>query len=416
MPLAAAVALAVSVPAGGGGGQRGAGARRQALTQGSRQDALPAKRRRRCAPGSEPTGVRQRRRSLRRAGLEAEQRRQDQQRRACRPRLRPRRRREGDRDTGHCGGIASEDLGQAVLEVRRRREDRAADRGGRVAGGRSAPNPRRSASSRAARRFPCDTRAGCSRPRGAQRAHAPAREQLLAQKAVGGRGGLVRHSAAPTRASARCWRTTPSTWRFSPSRASAWQPRSGIQKSRRTCSRSASACVLQALGEHTVAPDLPRQPRAPSPRVVDVALDLAGRDRPARERPVGELDRVPAVLPALVEQPGGDVASLVLDVAVAVDVAAVLDPEQRCTSVGLQLADERVVARPAVVLVQQHQEQRCGVGAAEVGRMRPLPRAVSSPKRSSCRILPGSCSWKSSRTVACRAASTRSVVAARPGR
>ncbi len=27
------------------------------------------------------------------------------------------------------------------------------------------------------------------------------------------------------------------------------------------------------------------------------------------------------------------------------------------------------------------------------------PRAVSSPKRSSCRILPGSCSWKSSRTV-----------------
>ena len=61
-------------------------------------------------------------------------------------------------------------------------------------------------------------------------------------------------------------------------------------------------------GEHAVVPDLPRQPRAPAPRVVDVALNLAGRDRPARERPVGELHRVPAVLPALVDQPGGDVA------------------------------------------------------------------------------------------------------------
>jgi hypothetical protein len=49
----------------------------------------------------------------------------------------------------------------------------------------------------------------------------------------------------------------------------------------------------------------------------------------------------------------------------------------------------------------------------ECGR---TPLAVSSPKRSSCRIFPGSRSWKSSRSCACAAASTRSVVAASSGR
>jgi hypothetical protein len=38
----------------------------------------------------------------------------------------------------------------------------------------------------------------------------------------------------------------------------------------------------------------------------------------------------------------------------------------------LQLADQLVVAGPAVVLVQQDEEQRRGVGAPEVRRVRPL--------------------------------------------
>ena len=63
---------------------------------------------------------------------------------------------------------------------------------------------------------------------------------------------------------------------------------------------------------------------------------------------------------------------LVLDVAVAVEVAAVLDPGQRGAGVGLEGADQLVVAGPAVVLVQQHEEQRRGVGGSEVRGVRAL--------------------------------------------
>ena len=91
-----------------------------------------------------------------------------------------------------------------------------------------------------------------------------------------------------------------------------------------------------------------------------------------REFAVGELDRVPAVLPALVDQPRGRVSPLVLDIAVAIAVAAVLDPLQGGPRVWLKRVDERIVRRPAVILVEEHQEQRRRIRCAEVGGMRSL--------------------------------------------
>ena len=60
--------------------------------------------------------------------------------------------------------------------------------------------------------------------------------------------------------------------------------------------------LLEPLCEHAVAPDLASQPRAAPLCVVNVARDLTGSDRSLREPPVGELDCVPAVFPALVDQ------------------------------------------------------------------------------------------------------------------
>ena len=62
------------------------------------------------------------------------------------------------------------------------------------------------------------------------------------------------------------------------------------------------------------------------------------------EPAVGELHRIPAVLPALVGQAGRRIAAFILDIAVAVEVTAVLDPSQGGAGVGLQGEDELVVA------------------------------------------------------------------------
>jgi hypothetical protein len=86
--------------------------------------------------------------------------------------------------------------------------------------------------------------------------------------------------------------------------------------------------LLESGGQRLVVPDVAREARRAPLRVVDRALDLAGGDRPLRKGAVGGLDRVPAVFPALVDQAGGRVAPLVLDVPVAVAVPAVLDPGQ----------------------------------------------------------------------------------------
>src|ERR1700733_9766782 len=124
--------------------------------------------------------------------------------------------------------------------------------------------------------------------------------------------------------------------------------------------------LLESDGKRIVVPYLAGEAGGAPLRVVDVALDLAGRDRSLRERAVGELDGVPAVLPALVDQAGERVAAFVLDVSVAVAIPAVLDPGQSCTGVWLQRPDEVVVAGPTVVLVEEDQEQGGGVRGSEV--------------------------------------------------
>ena len=85
---------------------------------------------------------------------------------------------------------------------------------------------------------------------------------------------------------------------------------------------------VEPLGELSVAPDLPGELRQPPLRVVDVALGLDRRDRRVRERPVGVALRVPGVLPGLVGE-AGLAAPLVLDEAVAVAVAVLVDPGER---------------------------------------------------------------------------------------
>ena len=117
-----------------------------------------------------------------------------------------------------------------------------------------------------------------------------------------------------------------STLRFFPSSASAKKLRSGIQKSRLKRCFSSAACCSSAVAQPGIVPDVARQARHAHLGVVDVALQLAGRARRRRDRAVGERDRVPRVLPALVVEPGLGDAPLVLDVSVAVAIAVPIDP------------------------------------------------------------------------------------------
>ena len=88
-------------------------------------------------------------------------------------------------------------------------------------------------------------------------------------------------------------------------------------------------------------------------------------------RAVGELDAVPRVPPALVAEALRR-ARRVLDVAVAVAVAVLVDPVERGERVVPAGAHERVVAGPAPVLGEQDQPQRRGVGGAVVRAVRLL--------------------------------------------
>ena len=173
--------------------------------------------------------------------FQPQERRQQQQRRRRRPGLGPRRRRERDRDRGHRAREAGEHLGQAVLEVGSGGQDRARDRCRRLAV------------------------AVAGEARGDQRVVVgPDGSGVVAERVVAGLawrracGPPSPNRARPRAAARRSPRPRPrrgvpdqsrwpmfelrlSTWRLSPSRASAWQPRSGIQKSRRKGSRSALA-------------------------------------------------------------------------------------------------------------------------------------------------------------------------------
>ena len=128
----------------------------------------------------------------------------------------------------------------------------------------------------------------------------------------------------------------------------------------------------QAIGERRVLPDLARQPRAAQLRVVGVALQLARRAREARELAVAERDRVPRVLPALVLEPGLLVSPPIPDVAGALEIRVLVDPGESRARLDLELAHERTVAGPALVLVEEHDVERRRVHRAVVRRVRPL--------------------------------------------
>ena len=85
---------------------------------------------------------------------------------------------------------------------------------------------------------------------------------------------------------------------------------------------------LEPLGELRIAPGLAGELRHPLLRVVDVPLHLAGCDRRRREPAVREALRVAGVLPRLVLEPALRPAP-VLDEAVAVEVAVLVDPRER---------------------------------------------------------------------------------------
>src|SRR5688572_15904960 len=83
-------------------------------------------------------------------------------------------------------------------------------------------------------------------------------------------------------------------------------------------------------------------------------------------------DRVRRVLPTLVLQTTVEVAALILQIAVAVQIPVVFQPVQRRSRLRLQLDYQVGVTRPTFVLVEQDQKQRCGVRRSVVRRLWPV--------------------------------------------
>ena len=163
-----------------------------------------------------------------------------------------------------------------------------------------------------------------------------------------------------------------STWLPSVSSASAKYSSSSTQKSRlKRRLSSAASCSSRSANAGSFQTQ-PREARAAHLGVVGVALLLAGGAREAGQSAVAVGDRVRRVLPALVLEPGLLVAALVPDVAVAHEVGVLVDPGERGARLDLEVAHEPRVARPALVLVEQHHVERRRVGAAVVRRVRPL--------------------------------------------
>ena len=101
-------------------------------------------------------------------------------------------------------------------------------------------------------------------------------------------------------------------------------------------------------------------------RGVRIGLHFGQSDRWFRERPVTVTRRVGRILPALIAHTFGR-AALVLDESVAIRVAVGGHPLQRGLGVGQQLAGQIEVTRPAHVLAERHEEERCRIDAAVIG-------------------------------------------------
>ena len=129
-----------------------------------------------------------------------------------------------------------------------------------------------------------------------------------------------------------------STGRLSRSSATAYQPLSGSQKAWLNARLSRAAAALPVPGAGGVA-CLPGERGAGPVGGVGVALHLGQGDGRLGDRAVGEVDAVPGILPALVDQAGRGLAG-VFDEPVAVGVAVPLHPLQGAVGVGQQVPGE----------------------------------------------------------------------------
>lgn len=86
-----------------------------------------------------------------------------------------------------------------------------------------------------------------------------------------------------------------------------------------------------------------------------------------RKGSIGEVDPVPGVLPALIDQ-ASTVETFILDKAVSVLIPIVLDPVPRTVRMRLERGDGLLGNPPAAHFTQHNEEQRCGIQAAVVNR------------------------------------------------
>ena len=224
---------------------------------------------------------------------------------------------------------------------------------------------------RAARSCPGGSRWGCSRPSRWTASGCPSRSTCPARVSdVAPRCGALRRRDARTTGRARRWRRCrrPALVAVERQRVGAGvlHPEASSKRS-----RSVSAASSWRSRELVVAAQ-PRQPRdaaarrdrrSPGPRPARWARRRACR-RGCGSSPHESFQ------PWLARPRVG--LPLVLDEAVAVEVAVLSIQPQRGERVRPEPVDELVVAGPALVLVEQHQPQRRRVDRAVVGRVRDL--------------------------------------------
>src|SRR6516164_8332452 len=109
----------------------------------------------------------------------------------------------------------------------------------------------------------------------------------------------------------------------------------------------------------------PRQPRSGAFCPVDVALDLAECDRAFGEAAIRVEDRVVRILPALISKAGGGTAG-VLDEAVAIAVAELVDPVDGSRQIGPDGCNERLIRGSLVIGAGEQDEKGSRIDAAVV--------------------------------------------------
>ena len=174
--------------------------------------------------------------------------------------------------------------------------------------------------------------------------------------------------------------------------------------------------LLQLVRERGVLPDLAREPSSAHLRVVGVALELAGRAREAREaarRGTRSSPRSPSSTGSRAQSPRS-----------AAGTRRSRCPGGRRTRRSssaprerllLEVADELAVARPALVLVQQDDVQRRGVGSSRSTASAAAPRRRSA-RRSASRAGSGRGPRRGSRRCASPAASRARAASSPPAR